>query len=146
MRVTTVFVAAALALGASLSLAASAAQEKEKTVWDGVYTDEQAKRGEAAYMQDCSGCHNTDLSGDGFAPSLTGTDFATAWSGTTVGDFYERIRVSMPPGGADSVSNAAKADIVAFILKYNRFPAGATELKDPADMKAIKIEAHKPGN
>src|SRR5262245_65834078 len=34
-----------------------------QTVWDGVYTTDQAKRGEAAYSQYCLRCHKADLLG-----------------------------------------------------------------------------------
>ncbi len=118
-----------------------------KSTWDGAYTEEQAKRGEDVYMKNCSECHQAELTGDGFAPALSGTDFMNAWNGLTVGDLYERIRVSMPPGKENSVPNASKVDIVAHILHFNKFPAGKTDLVTQTEvLKGIKFEAIKPGN
>jgi len=117
-----------------------------KAVWDGAYTEAQSKRGEASYTESCSECHSPELMGDGFAPALAGADFMNAWNGLTVGDLFERIRVSMPPGKESAVPAEAKADIVAFILQANKFPAGTTELAATTDaLKGIKFEATKPG-
>jgi mono/diheme cytochrome c family protein len=140
---TTALIALPLALAGLL--ATTSARAQDKTVWDGVYTDAQASRGQKAYADACSSCHNTDLSGDGFAPALAGGEFLGNWGGTTVGDFFERIRISMPPSGPGTMSAKDKADVVAFIFKVNKFPAGQAELaSDTQALKAIKIEASKP--
>src|SRR4029450_2963815 len=118
--------------------------EQGKTVWDGVFTDEQAKRGEATYTENCASCHGGDLSGDGFAPALSGTDFAGNWNDLTVGDLFERIRISMPPTGPSTVNPQGKADIVAHILNFNKYPAGKDELEAKTEvLKQIKIEMKK---
>ena len=118
---------------------------QQKTVWDGVYTEEQAKRGETAYEQECASCHQADLAGDGFAPGLAGPEFASAWDGLPVSDLFERIRQSMPPSDPSAVTPAAKVDIVAHLLKSNRMPAGTTELpKEPEGLKLIQYKASKP--
>lgn len=122
------------------SLGAQAA----RTVSDGVYTDAQAERGLATYKEACVECHGADLTGDGFAPALAGPEFMGNWTDLSVGDLFERIRISMPPSGAASVTPAAKADIVAYMLKYNKFPAGTTELEAKLEaLKQIKIEQKK---
>lgn len=144
MKPTTfAFVALPVALVGLIATVSLRAQDK--TVWDGVYTEAQATRGQAEYTANCSSCHNTDLSGDGFAPALAGGEFLGNWNGTTVGDFFERIRISMPPSGPNSVSPKGKADIVAYILKANKWPAGQAELaSETQSLKSIKIEATKP--
>jgi mono/diheme cytochrome c family protein len=117
-----------------------------QSTWSGVYTEEQAKKGGAVYAEACAGCHGGELEGDGFAPALAGPDFLSTWNGTTVGDLFERVRVSMPPGTENSVSPQDKAHVVAFVLQRNKFPAGTTELAPQTDaLKAIKFEATKPG-
>lgn len=117
-----------------------------RSVWEGVYTEEQAKRGADAYLNNCAECHSQELAGDGFAPALSGADFMNAWNGLTVGDLYDRIRISMPPGKENSVSSQGKIDIVAYILQFNKFPAGTTELAPQLEVaKQIKFEATKPG-
>lgn len=116
------------------------------SVWGGVYTEAQAKRGAAVYKEACSTCHGGELEGDGFAPALVGPEFMGNWNGTSVGDLLERIRVSMPPGVPESVSTQEKADIVAYVLQHSKFPAGTTELaKESAALKTVKFEATKPG-
>jgi mono/diheme cytochrome c family protein len=66
------------------------------SIWDGVYTEEQAKRGEPLYTATCASCHGPDLSGGEMAPGLTGGEFRSDWDGLSVGDLFERTRVSMP--------------------------------------------------
>ena len=118
--------------------------EQNKTVWDGVFSKEQADRGAAAYKAACSECHGNDLAGDGFAPALTGSEFTGNWNDLSVGDLFERIRISMPPSGPSGVTPAQKADIVAHIMSTNKFPAGAVELEPKTDvLKGIKIEMKK---
>ena len=78
---------------AALSLGVARA-EQTKSVWDGVYTAEQAARGAEAYKAVCSECHGGDLMGDGFAPPLAGADFQGNWNDLSVGDFFERISAS----------------------------------------------------
>jgi mono/diheme cytochrome c family protein len=130
-------------------LAAVVAQPRvdaqQKTVWDGVYSEEQATRGQAAYEAECSSCHQADFAGDGFAPSLAGPEFASAWNDLSVGDLYDRIRQSMPPTDPGAVQAATKVDIVAYLLKGNKMPAGSTELPKEVDgLKQIKYLANKP--
>ena len=122
----------------------SVSAEQGKSVWDGVFTKDQADRGEAAYKTACSECHGNDLAGDGFAPALTGSDFMGNWNDLSVGDLYERIRISMPPSGPSGVTPAQKADIVAHIMNFNKFPTGAAELEPKTEvLKGIKIEIKK---
>lgn len=117
------------------------------TTWSGIYTEEQAKAGAEVYAKYCAECHQESLAGDGVAPALQGPDFIANWNTLSVGDLFERIRVSMPPDDPNSVAPQAKADIVAHILKVGGFPAGQTPLPaDTAKLKAIKIEATKPPN
>jgi mono/diheme cytochrome c family protein len=124
------------------------AQEAPKTsrsVWDGVYTKEQVKRGEGLYAQNCSSCHGPDLSGNDEAAPLTGSAFLANWDGLTIGDLSERVRVSMPPNRLGTVSRQQIVDILSYVLSFNSFPAGKTELDPKAEvLKQIRIEATKP--
>jgi mono/diheme cytochrome c family protein len=145
MKFRTLCVAAAAVWTVALFHASVDAQAP-KSVWDGAYTEEQSKRGLAAYTQECSECHSPELMGDGFAPALSGADFLNAWNGLTLGDLFERVRISMPPGKETAVPPQTKADIIAYILQANKFPAGTTELVGETDaLKGIKFEATKPG-
>jgi mono/diheme cytochrome c family protein len=135
-----------LATWAAGVLQSARAEQAAASTWAGVYTEDQAKLGQTVYTKTCSECHGEDLGGDGFAPSLKGPEFMNNWNGLTLGELFERIRVSMPPSNPNSVSAKEKADIVTYLLKQNGFPAGGTELPSAAEaLKAIKFEATKPG-
>ena len=115
-----------------------------KTTNDGVFTDAQVKRGGDAYQQLCSACHDTQLTGSGTAPALAGTDFSANWKDETVGSLFERIRATMPADNPGSLERPQVADLVAFILNFNKYPTGPTELAaDSEALKAIKISAVK---
>jgi quinoprotein glucose dehydrogenase len=125
----------------ALQATQAAAPAGAKTVWDGVFSQEQAERGLAAYKSACSECHGNDLAGDGFAPALIGAEFMGNWNDLSVGDLFERIRISMPPSGPGTVTPAQKADIVAHMMNQNKFPAGQAELEPKTEaLKLIKIE------
>ena len=143
MRLRVIFgVLAIMWVGLVSQHAAGAAQGK--TVWDGVFSEAQAKRGAEAYTTACSECHGKDLMGDGFAPALTGAEFIGNWNELSIGDLYERIRISMPPSGPSAVTPAQKADIVAHLMNMNKWPAGTGELEPKTEaLKLIKIEMKK---
>ena len=112
------------------------AQDSQRTVWDGVYTGDQAKRGEAAYVEACSNCHGRTLEGADMTPALTGGAFMANWDGLTVGDLFDRIRISMPADRPGSLSRQEDVDVIAYILRFNQFPAGTEEL--PREVLALK--------
>src|SRR5690242_18225952 len=116
-----------------------------RSVWDAVYTAEQAKRGEALYAQHCASCHGGSLLGAEAAPALTGFEFNSNWDGLSVGDLFERIRMSMPADDPGKVSAQQKADIVAHMLRVGGFPAGMTELpRDVQVLQQIKYVSTRP--
>src|SRR5262245_46495812 len=96
--------------------------------WDGVYSADQAKRGEPLYVSHCAACHGSELAGGETAPALVGGDFSTNWNELTLGDLFERIRVSMPQNDPGAISRAQKADVLAYILFRSSYPAGEMEL------------------
>ncbi len=119
--------------------------ETSRSVWDGVYTAEQARRGSDGYTSECSGCHGTDLTGGDSAPPLMGGEFTSNWNGLTVGDLFERIRTSMPANNPGKLSRDKNADILAFLLSVNQFPAGKAELERQTEtLKQIRFETTKP--
>jgi mono/diheme cytochrome c family protein len=127
-----------------LALAAILAAQTTRSVWDGVYTTDQAKRGQELYAKQCASCHGDDLSGGESAPPLTGVAFLANWTGLTVGDLFERTRVSMPQNDPGKLSRQQNADIVAYMLSMNRFPAGKAELEKDTDvLKQIRLDAEK---
>lgn len=132
-------------LACGVFILAAVAQEPARSVWDGVYTPEQAARGQALYNKECAGCHGQSLSGGEEAPPLSGGAFLANWDGLTVGDLFERIRVSMPEGRPGTLGRQQNADILAYILTGNQFPAGKTELnKETELLKQIRFESARP--
>ncbi len=116
-----------------------------QSVWDGVYTQEQANRGGALYAQRCARCHAPDLTGGEIAPALNGAEFKSNWTGLSVDDLFERIKVSMPQDNPGSLSRQQTADVLAFVLSKGGFPAGKTELAREAEvLKGIRFEENKP--
>ena len=111
--------------GAAASLGLSQTNTTRRTVWDGVYTEVQAARGQMAFGPSCAGCHA--LAAEGKAP-LAGDSFWKSFSQKTVGDLLEFVSANMPNGTPGSLSPSTYADLVALILKSNGFPAGSTEL------------------
>jgi mono/diheme cytochrome c family protein len=108
-----------------------------------VYSDAQAKRGEDAYMGSCAQCHGDNLiTVDAETPSLTGPRFKSEWTGKTLSERFELIKTTMPATNPGNLSDQANIDILAFILKFNGYPAGKEDLAaDRAALAAIKVEA-----
>ena len=118
---------------------------QNRTVWDGVYTDEQATRGEALYVEHCVRCHGATLQGNGEgANPLTGATFKSTWNGVSLGAMFDRVRLSMPQDKPATLTRQEVADLLAFILQANKFPAGKSELVRQTDMlNAITFQSEK---
>jgi mono/diheme cytochrome c family protein len=131
--------AIALALGAvGLSVRVSP-QAPRKTVWDGVYTADQATRGQALYKTHCGYCHRDDLIGGGSeagAPALKGPIFTIRWREQPLADMFVTIGTTMPQNKPDSLTPQVVIDIISFLLKSNNMPPGNSEL--PPDLDALK--------
>lgn len=129
----------------SFGIVRAQAPAESHSVWDGVYTEEQAKRGETVYQKECAACHGAQLTGGESAPPLTGGVFQANWNGLTLGDLFDRIRKTMPLSKPNSLPRQQVADVLAFMLSNNKFPAGKTELYRQSEMlKEIRFEAKKP--
>ena len=114
------------------------------SVWQGVYTEGQAKRGQPLYSKYCASCHGEQLTGGEDSPPITGGAFLANWNGLTVGDLFERIRLSMPQDRPGRLSRQQNADILAYVLGVNQFPAGQAELPTETErLKQIRFEAVK---
>jgi hypothetical protein len=63
----------------------------------------------------------------------------------TLGDLFDRIRKTMPQTKPGSLTRQQNADVLAFMLSVNKFPAGKTELYRQSEMlKEIRFETKKP--
>ena len=126
---------------------AAVAQNTGKSVWQGIYTADQAIRGAAVYAQRCGACHGAALNGTGEAPALVGGEFVSHWDTMTVGDLYDRVRTTMPQNDPMSMTREEYADVLAFLLKNNGFPVGSQPMDKRSEVLAtIGITAEKPAS
>lgn len=117
------------------------AQTAQSAASQGVYSTAQAERGRQIYDRQCAICHGGSLSGIDVNPPLAGTKFLAAWKGQSVGALVTRIRTTMPPEKPGSLTNVQSVDVTAFVLRANRFPAGARDLPAaPTGLRSIKID------
>jgi cytochrome c len=141
IRISLISTMAILFIGAFHYLRA----QTPRSVWDGVYTEEQAKRGKAFYSAQCGMCHGEDLMGSDETPPLTGAAFLSNWNGLTVNELFERIRVSMPANNPGKLGRQQNADILAYVFSFNKFPEGTVELPTQGEkLKETRIDASKP--
>ena len=128
--------------GAQTSPASASAQAHVgPSVWDGVYTDEQASRGESTYLaESCGTCHGEMLLGAEFGPTLVGNEFVERWNNRAVSDLFDVIGQTMPSNNPGILSSRQTADLVAHVLRSNDFPSGEKALaRDSSALEGIKI-------
>ena len=107
-----------------------------KLASEGVYTTAQAERGLTIYDGACASCH--ELS------KFKGTEFTNAWTEKPLTELNTAV-LSMPMDAPGSLKPQEYADILAYFLSINGYPAGETELAGGEDAaKAIKVDAKKP--
>ena len=101
----------------------------------GLYTDEQAERGEAAFRARCAGCH--------VSSQFRGEAFRLQWEGRTAFDLVDQIRATMPYDDPGGLSTAQYVDVVAYLLRLNSYAEGKEELPtDDARLKELRIPEH----
>ena len=127
---------------AALIPAQSPQAQPRQSVWDGVYSEEQASRGQTLFQQSCARCHGANLAGTFETPPLVGR-FIPYWAGTTLDGLFDYVSTAMPLDHPGSLGAGANADIVAFLLKANGFPAGAKEFGTTSG-KTISFDAVRP--
>jgi mono/diheme cytochrome c family protein len=141
-----VAVAITIAVATGLVSTLAARAQTTASVWDGVYSGTQADRGGTLYGQSCASCHGERLQGKHpTTPALAGDTFKGNWNGQTVDDLFEKIQTSMPADNPGHLSRQQNADILAFLLKSNQFPAGKDDLPtQAAKLKQIRFDAARP--
>jgi len=128
--------------------ATQTASAAKRSVIDGVYTVDQAKRGRDQYRKRCVLCHldngqgqqavpeiagqSLEREGDAEAPPIAGEEFLKKWNGHTARELFEKTS-TMPVGSPGALSPQEYADLVALILEFNKFPAGSQELSASRD-------------
>ena len=139
---TGILLGAVLAVGV---VGAAVRAQPARTIWDGVYTEAQAKRGEAVYFNICVRCHGPQLQGgnDGAGP-LIGPTFNGNWNGVPLGQMVDRMRATMPQDKPNTLTRQQTTDVLTYILSVNKVPAGKTELPRQVDLlNTIAFKATK---
>jgi cytochrome c5 len=126
--VAVVALSHAIVWGRALQEGHNAVPDSSRTVWSGVYTSAQADRGAAVYARECANCHGVGLDGADMSPALAGAGFMANWNDLTLGDLFERIRISMPANRPGALSRQENTDVIAHLLRSNQFPEGKSEL------------------
>jgi mono/diheme cytochrome c family protein len=121
-------------------------QAPAKTVLDGVFSEDQAKRGQAAYTAHCSVCHGAALDGVS-APALTGNRFLERWREDTLDTIYNYIKENMPLNrapGAPRIPDSDYLDILTHILNVNGYRSGPDELTADLTGKVTLVGKNGP--
>jgi len=118
----------------------TAVQDARSSIWDGVYTEAQAKRGEQSYAKSCAKCHAEDLLGSTNAPALVGQAFFARFDRTSADEVIDVIRRTMPQEAPDTLGMPVYADIISYLFRSNGAPDGKTELPtDRAKLREILV-------
>jgi glucose/arabinose dehydrogenase/mono/diheme cytochrome c family protein len=128
----------------TLAVTFPAVAQTSRSVWDGVYTQQQANRGKTLYADQCANCHGAELNGSDETPALVGDRFMAKWGNRSVDEFFETIRVSMPADRPASLSRPKTADLVAYIFGANKIPVGAAELGTQSEILR-QLRFQRPG-
>jgi mono/diheme cytochrome c family protein len=130
-------------MAALMFLGSLPAWAQQRTVLDGVFTPEQATRGESAYNANCAGCHRETLEGNAEALSLKGDRFIETWREDSLNALFTHMRTRMPrrpAGEPGSLKDSAYLEILTYILKQNGYPPGSSELTSGA-LKSTQLVA-----
>jgi mono/diheme cytochrome c family protein len=115
-----IVVAVLLAVAASLGLAYAA--QPQKSIQEGVFTEDQVKEGQKVWEEICSQCHPLDI----FGP-----DYMIGWEGATAGELFELLQATMPYESPGILSADEYLEVMVFLFSLNGVKHGEEEL--PAD-------------
>ena len=143
-----------LVMAGALACAATLAQAQQGgsanvSVWSGVYTAAQNRRGQELHADVCVMCHGPRLNGAGQAemppsPAIAGDTFLRKWAGRNVAALFAIVRHTMPTDSPGTLTDQQAADAVAHMLAVSGMPAGNRELPiDPKALANIMIEAQQ---
>ena len=124
-----------ISLAAAIWVAAFAVVtgQDAKSVNEGIYTTAQADRGADTFKTTCTACHDN--------ARFTGDEFLSVWTGKSLHELFHHMSTTMPEDNPGTLKPQQYADVVAFFLRLNGYPAGKTELQASEDaLKAIKFD------
>jgi mono/diheme cytochrome c family protein len=102
-----------------------------RSITQGVYSAEQAARGQQLYKTQCGGCHGNAMEGTN-GPPLVGESFLSNWSAQPLANVVDKIQKTMPFNLPGSLSRSQSTDLAAYLLQAGKFPAGSAELSEGA--------------
>jgi mono/diheme cytochrome c family protein len=147
--------AAALVLTTSVTLAqqesgtAAQAGGAKASVWSGVYTAAQGKRGAEFSSGACAQCHGMNLNGAGQpdlppSPAIARAGFLRKWAGKPVAELFVYVRTQMPPDNPGTLTDQQAIDAIAHMFAVSNIPPGDKELPpDPKALADVVIEESK---
>jgi mono/diheme cytochrome c family protein len=122
--------------GCAMGVATAARQAPTKSTNDGVYTKAQGERGQKVFADKCTACHEPSR--------FSGEAFHESWNGKALKELWDVASGTMPEDNPGSLKQQEYADILAYFLSLNEYPAGEAELQgNAAAMATIKVEKKK---
>jgi len=116
------------------------------SIWDGIYTQEQADKGRAVFNSPCGLCHGSRLNGAPDdqdmrpAPPLARANFLRVWDGRSLGMLYSYSRMTMPQSNPGFLPDEDYLAIIAHMLATTGVPPGDTPLSmEIKDLGRIRI-------
>src|SRR5262245_35452796 len=143
-RVSLLF-ALAIFVAAMTAVVEPAVAAQSKTVWDGVYTQQQAERGAVSFTSSCARCHGATTGDGDEGRSVAGERFWKSFRESTVDHLLDYVSRNMPNGAGGTLSAGVYADLVAFILSRNALPPGTSELTKETAVGVQIIAKGGPG-
>jgi quinoprotein glucose dehydrogenase len=141
-------VAVVAALAACDAAIADDEMPQPRSIWDGVFTEAQAKRGQAAYTGPCNRCHGSKLDGAQDEPDMlpsppvAGAKFLRRRDGQPLAVLFEYTRATMPSNNPGFLTDQEVVDILAYMLLVSGAPAGLEELRpDSQALLGITVRA-----
>ena len=117
------------------------------SIWDGVFTEAQATRGQTVYSGACGTCHGRRLNGAPDDPDMRSTSplararFLRVWEGRSLATLFEYTRATMPESNPGSLTDDEFVDVIAYMLSVGGMPVGGDELRtDPRSLARIVIQ------
>ena len=119
------------------------------SVWSGVYTVAQSKRGEHVHASGCASCHGPRLDGAGLpdlpsSPGIAGTMLLFKWKGKTVAELFDLVRKTMPADNPGTLSAQDSIDSIAHMFAVSEIPPGDKELPPDAGVLTGIVIVDKP--
>lgn len=116
--------------GLALADTDTGARTSQKSTNDGVYTKAQAVGAQKQFDRICADCHPFTVAARKKPKDLPLGDepFFESWSGRPLSEMITLIALTMPNDGSATITDAEAADLVAFILQQNGYPAGSKPL------------------